>query len=231
MRFLSTLLFLALSTYTWGQCVEFKRTSRGDTINCVDQQGVKQGMWEVIVPALRGEKGYHEEGRFVNGNKEGTWRVFNTAGDPIAVEQYRWGLKHGTSRYYKLMSLEREESWMAINPNKAYDTIEVQDTRDPSKFEQVVIKNTGSSLQHGTWRYYDPTNRRLVLTEYWHYGQLKQTPPENNANPKNDVKIAVNKSVNADSSSAKIKPKEVLEYEKKNAGKKKSKVRDGRTGG
>ena len=37
----------------------------GDTLNRLDQKGLKQGPWVIHVDALRGEKGYDEQGFFV----------------------------------------------------------------------------------------------------------------------------------------------------------------------
>jgi antitoxin component YwqK of YwqJK toxin-antitoxin module len=231
MRFLSIPLLLFITVHTDAQCVQYKLTAKGDTINCVDKNGLKQGLWLVKVAPLRGEKGYEEEGRFINGQKEGTWRRFSQMGDPIAVENYRWGQKNGINRYYNISGLEREEAWKAMNPEKLYDTIDVQDVNNPSKFDRVVIKNEGNSLKHGTWRYYDPSNGRILLTENWILDQQKEFPAPTTGTPNSGVQAVNTKSVKSDTSSVKTKPKEVLEYEKKNAGKKKVKVRDGGTGG
>ena len=58
---------------------------KGDTINCVDKNKLKQGRWVVRVEPLRGESGYEEEGVFEDDKKEGPWRKYNLTGDLLAV--------------------------------------------------------------------------------------------------------------------------------------------------
>ena len=117
----------------------------------------------------------------------------------------------------------KEESWRAFNPDKAYDTIDVEDVMHPDQYKKVVIKNEGSSLKHGTWKYYDPSAGFITKTEFWVLGKLEQ----------NDSKAPLTAKKNSSdrTTAAKVKPKEVLDFEKKNSGKKKIKVRDGSTGG
>ena len=230
MRCLLLPLFIIFSLLAQGQCKTFRISSKGDTLDCTDLKGLKQGRWLVRVAPLRGEPGFEEEGQFVNDRKEGVWRRFNMVGDPLAVETYKWGNKHGLSLYFTVAGLEHEESWRAVNPDKAFDTIAVQDLKDPNKYEDVVVKNTGISMRHGTWKYYYPTTGYLIKTEKYVLDQLQEAGADN----------AVKKlpTVNGDTTSTKSaaipvkpKPKEVLDFEKKNAGKKKIKVRDGKTGG
>lgn len=227
MRLLALPLFIFFSLSLTAQCVSFKLTSKRDTINCTDKSGLKQGRWKVEIPPIRGERGYEEEGSFVQGKKEGIWRRFNLMGDMIATEVYRWGLKDGTSKYYTITGLEREEGWRAMNPAKQFDTVDVQDVNDPTKVEQVIVKVNGNSLKHGKWRFYDPLTGQIIKTENWFLDQVVEPGKE----PGNPTKKADSTSVKKDSASVKNKPKEVQEFEKKNSGKKKTKVRDGKTGG
>lgn len=230
MRFLTLPLFIFFSLVSKAQCVTFKLTSKRDTINCTDKNGLKQGRWKVEMPPLRGERGYEEEGVFMNGKKEGTWRKFNLMGDLLAVENYKWGLKDGMCRYYTIAGLEREEGWRAVNPAKQFDTVEVQDVIDPNKNETVIIKTNGNSLKHGRWRFYYPMTGELIKTENWFLDQIVE-PGKEPGNPEKGAKNADSASVKKDTSSVKSKPKEVLEFEKKNSGKKKVQIRDGKTGG
>lgn len=206
---------------------------KGDTLNRVDMQGRKQGPWVVQVPELRGERGYEEEGYFLNDKKEGRWVRYSLQGDKLAVENYRWGQKDGRCEYYNnVEDLVRVESWRAINPASPYDTIPVTDPNNPNKVVRYeIVKVESPSVKHGFWRYYDPGTGRVEKTEQWLFDKLKKDDDEE------EIDVAT---VAADGTRAvaskeaapkpKIKPKEVLEYEKKNAGKKKIKVRDGRTG-
>lgn len=226
MRFLLIPLFILFSIVSNGQYKAFRIGAGGDTLDKIDMKGLKQGKWVVKVAPLRGEQGYEEEGVFLNNRKEGVWRRFNLMGDPIAIENYKWGNKNGICRYFTIAGPERDESWRAINPSNAFDTIDVRDLKDPDKYERVVVKNEGNSLRHGTWKYYYPPSGMLVKTENYFLDNLIEPGAEDTA--KNLTKLS------SDTSKAKpvekLKPKEVLNFEKKTSGKKKA-VRDGRTGG
>jgi hypothetical protein len=231
MRFLLLPFFIFLNLALLAQCRTFRISSKGDTLNCVDFKGLKQGKWFVQIPKLRGEPGYEEEGEYKNDRKEGTWRRYNLMGDLLAMENYKWGNKHGKSVYFTIDGIEHEENWRALNPDKAYDTIDVADVKDPNKFEKVIIKTDGSSLKHGIWKYYNPLNGSVINTEEYFLDKLK-TPDDATA----DTTLAPtirslknNATVKKDSAATKIKPKEVVEFEKKHGGKKKVKVVDGTT--
>ncbi|HLI93672.1 MAG TPA: hypothetical protein VKU83_08690, partial [Puia sp.] len=97
---------------------------KGDTLNCVDQQDRKQGRWSIHVDELRGEPGYDEEGVFKDNRKEGVWRIYDLDGDLTGLEYYKWGNKNGVCQYFATNgALIREESWIALNPDKVYDTL------------------------------------------------------------------------------------------------------------
>jgi hypothetical protein len=223
-RFLSFLLFLSIAASA--QLKSYRLGDKGDTLNVVDLKGQKQGKWSVRMPALRGESAYEEEGIYLNDRKEGTWMRYNLMGDPLAVENYRWGNKNGICRYFTVLGIEREESWRAINPDKGFDTIEVRDPVN-NKYEQVVVKNEGSSLKHGTWKYFDPTKGRMLHTESYFLDKIRDP---NDPDPVTGiVKVAAADTTKA-KPAEKPKPKEVMDFEKKTSGKKKA-VRSGSTGG
>jgi hypothetical protein len=46
------------------QYKSYSLSDKGDTLNIVDNKGLKQGKWIITVPELRGEPGYDEEGIF-----------------------------------------------------------------------------------------------------------------------------------------------------------------------
>lgn len=219
--------FLVVCIAANAQYKSYRLSDKGDTLNAIDMNGQKQGKWLIRVGPLRGQPGYDEEGVFVNDHKEGTWRKFNMMGDPLAVENYRWGNKNGICRYFTIDGIEREESWRAINPGKAYDTIDVADLKDPNKIEKVVVKNDGSSMKHGAWKFFYPPTGKLLATENYFLNNIQEPGA-------NDPTAGLNKVNTADSTKAKVpekpKPKEVLDFEKKTSGKKKA-VRSGSTGG
>lgn len=194
---------------------------KGDTLNRVDIQGKKQGPWVHRYETIRGERGFEEEGEYTDDRKEGIWRKYSLMGDLIAIENYRWGFLDGKSQYFNTAGMVfREESWRAFNPDKLYDTIDVEDVLLPGNFKQVIVKNEGASVKHGTWNYFDPGSGLIVKTETFTLGKIEKN--NNPASLGSDTLSMNTKKV--------AKPKEVLEFEKKNAGKKKVKVRDGSVG-
>lgn len=210
---LQCFLFLVTSA----QIKTYKISVKGDTINVVDKNGLKQGKWVMHVNPLRGEPGYEEEGRFVNDKKEGTWRKYTLQGDILAIENYRYGGKDGLSQYFTPLGgdLIREENWRAYNPDAPYDTIPVYGTGSNEIISYKIVKAEQYSVKNGDWTYYDTETGRIMKIEKYDRGHLLNQP-------KAETVI--------DEPMKKIVPKEVQEYEKKNSGKKKVKVRDGQTG-
>ena len=220
MRWLFVLL-LFVTSQSFSQCKTFRTSVNGDAINCTDLKGQKQGKWLIRLETIRGESGYEEEGIFKNNNKEGAWRRYNLMGDFIALENYRWGFKDGISQYFSLVGLEHEESWRAINPEQPYDTIDVPDVVDQYKIIRRVIKREGDAYKNGVWKYYRPGSLSLLRTETYLMDKIQMPVVESD---KQLLDTTAKKVVE------KPKTKEILDYEKKNAGKK-IKIRDGRTGG
>ncbi len=215
---------ISLSSY--GQWKSFALGVKGDTLNRVDQNNLKQGPWVTHVESLRGEPGYEEEGVYKDGKKEGAWRMYNLMGDLLAKENYKWGYKNGNCSYYNLYGIVREESWKATNPENPYDTIDVPDLNTDAVYKRIV-KVEASTVKHGTWNYYDPQTSAIVKTEEYVLDQLVDPSKKNKSLAKTDS-ASLKKSDTTITSKA--KPREVLEYEKKNSNKKKIKVRDGATG-
>lgn len=216
MRWIS-LLLLIFSLPAFSQWKDYKLTAGGDTLNRLDMNGVKHGEWVVRYETLRGEPGYEEEGVFINNRKEGEWRLFNLMGDLIGIEYYKWGLKDSIARYFGVNGeLRLEQGWKALNPDKKYDTIQVEDIDKLESYRTVIVKNEGASLKHGYWKYYDPNNGSVIRTENYVLGKLENEDQNTVAQPERKTVP---------------KPKEVLEFEKKNSGKKKVRYKDGSTGG
>lgn len=243
MRHLLLPLFIFSVNFSFAQCKTYQLSAKGDTLNCTDYKGMKQGKWIVSTPKLRGEPGSESEGIFINDKKEGVWRTFNLMGDLIAQENYRWGNLHGKQSYFTLAGLEREESWRSVNPNKAFDTLDVPDPANPLQFERIVVKNEGGAIKHGIWRSYNPNTGSLIESEEYIMGQLKSERENAPIPEKSDISIPMagntstssklNKLNAAADSSAKNKtkvlPREVAEFNKKQA-KKNKPVVTGRTG-
>jgi len=224
------LIFLLIPYNSFCQYKSYIIGIKGDTLNVVDKNGLKQGRWVHSFPPLRGEPGYEEQGVYVNDKKEGQWQRFSPAGDLLAIENYRWGNKNGKSYYFNRWgAMEREESWKAVNPDNPYDTLDVYDLNDPTRvIDRVVVKLEGFTLKHGLWKYYDPEFGTVVRTEeYW------LDKPKNGLEGLDPIDVSKGGKSRSDSAAAKTaaKPKTIQDWEKKNSGKKNIKVRDGRTGG
>ena len=232
MRFIFALALL-ISINGYGQWKDYKIGPRGDTLNRVDMQGKKQGPWVVIFPELRGEQGYEEEGYFEDDKRVGTWRRYTPMGDKIAVENYRWGYKDGICQYFNLTGgLVREESWRAIDPQNPYDTVAVTDPNDATKVLRfVVVKLEGHSLKHGEWTYYDPQFGTIIRHEKYVLDKIEgaKSAKGEDLTPI-DVTKGYQPSTDSLGNKSVKKTAAMLEYEKKNSGKKSIKVRDGKTG-
>ncbi|TAG32121.1 MAG: hypothetical protein EAZ35_00695 [Sphingobacteriia bacterium] len=224
MRFLLLPLFTFLCLYAESQCKTYRLGANRDTLNCTDMTGMKQGKWIVNIAKLRGEPGYEEEGVFLNNRKEGLWRRYNLMGDLLAQENFKWGNKNGRCMYFTFAGLEHEESWRAVNPDKAYDTLDVQDLRDPNKYDRIIVKTDGTSIKHGTWKFYIPETSVLINMEEYVMGQLKEpTDPITG----NTIKVIID-TVKTSSLPAPSRPKLVTEFEQKHT-KKKKPARTGKT--
>jgi len=218
MRWITCLLILFFYSKGIAQCATFRLNAKGDTLDCTDVNGKKQGKWVVKVEELRGEPGYEEEGEFKDDKKEGLWRRYNLMGDFIALESYRWGFKDGESDYFNIYGLEHTEFWHATNPIYPYDTVYVPNVNDPDKYEMKVVKVSASTVKHGNWRYYDAETGRLVKTESYLFDKLQETKATGAGGPAGG---------NNPSAATGGKPKEVVQFEKKVMKKKKIVIRDG----
>jgi hypothetical protein len=228
------IFFLFISVSGFGQWKSFIISPRGDTLNRVDKSGKKQGPWAIHVDELRGERGYEEEGYYDNDQKTGTWKKYSLEGVKIAEENYSWGKLNGRQQYFTYNGgLLREEGWRAMDPKRSFDTVAIYDMKDPGKvIDWIVVKNEGVSLKHGRWNYYDPREGRIEATEYYVMNKLRTDEDELVSDE--DIKPIDIKNARAktDTTAKKpvSKPQAILDYEKKNSGKKKIKARDGATG-
>ena len=203
------------------QLKSYKISVKGDTINKIDKKGSKQGKFVLRKEELRGEPGFEEEGMYKNDAKEGIWRRYNLMGDPIGFETYMHGGKDGPQQYYSpLGELLREESWKGYNPDAPYDTIAIYGTGSNEIVDFKVVKAEQYSVKHGFWKYYEAVTGRLFKTEEWDRNNmvLPNVPKKEIAG--NSLK-GIKKEI--------AKTPEMLEWEKKNKGKK-NVTRNGQTG-
>lgn len=200
----------------YSQLKDYTLSPKGDTLNAVDKQDKRQGRWVIHYDEVRGEPGYEEEGLYMDNRKEGTWRLYNLQGDLVGVEFYKWGNKDGLCQYFGMNgTLLREERWRALNPDKQYDTLTVEDVDHLDKYKTVIVKNEGVAIKDGEWKFFDPNTGMIDRTEVYTLGKLEK-------------RTGAQSSAAATTKKTVTKPKEVLEFEKK-TGKKKVKVQTGST--
>lgn len=196
----------------------FKLNKDGDTINIVSKAGLKEGKWVTTYPELRGEPGYDEEGMYIKDKKEGYWRRYTAGGDIIAIEYYMNGGKDGLQQYFTpLGTLILEESWKGYNPDAPYDTIPIYGTGSGEIVSYKIVKAEQYSVKHGPWKYYDTETGELFKTVRYVLNNIYDP----NAAKKEETVAAKPKKTE--------KTPEMLEWEKKNKGKKKA-LREGMTG-
>ncbi len=197
----------------------YKLNEQRDTINAIDKKDQKQGKWVIRVEEVRGEPGYEEEGIYKNNKKEGIWRQYNLTGDIIGVENYKLDGKDGIQQYYTYLGdLYREESWRGYNPDAPFDTIAVYGSGNNEIVDFKIVKAEQYSVKHGEWKYFEPGSGRIVKIEKYDRGLLEK--------PAGQTTTAV---APIDKNKKPDKTPEMLEWEKKNKGKKKA-LRDGKTG-
>lgn len=218
-RYLLSVICVCCFITTRAQYKEYKLSPKGDTINIIDSEGKKRGKWVIHYDEIRGEPGYEEEGYYKKGEKDGYWRKYNLQGDLIAVEHFILGGKDGLQQYFTYLGdLVREENWRGYNPDAPYDTIAVYGTGSGEIVDYKIVKAEPYSVKDGEWRYYEPGSGRLIRTEQWSRNVL--VVPGAKKEP-----VAT---TNADKAKKPDKTAEMLEWEKKNKGKKKA-LREGRT--
>lgn len=216
--FFITMMLMAFSLLSVAQYKEYKISPKGDTINAITKDGQKVGKWVIEVPEIRGEPGYVEEGVYKKGVKDGYFRRYSSQGDLLAVEHYILGGKDGVQLYYNYVGdMEREENWKGYNPDAPYDTIPIYGTGSGEIVDYKIVKAEAYSVKHGEWKYYEPGSGRLLRTEKWERNNLVKPDAPKPVVTTSDKPKKVEKTA------------EMLEWEKKNSGKKKA-MRDGRTG-
>jgi hypothetical protein len=159
--------------------------------------------------------------------------MYSLEGDLLAMENYRWGQKDGRNAYFNHVGqLLREESWRAIDPKNPYDTVNVYDVNDPSiVLGKRVVKVESLTVKHGPWKFYNPMTGAVEETQQWVMDKPKLDAVDDDMKPI-DVSDGVTDATakKDDKKAPPKKPQAILDYEKKNAGKKKIRVRDGSTG-
>ncbi len=217
LHFIVCFLFLIFSQNIFSQYKEFKLTQFGDTINAINKDGQKVGKWVTETSELRGEPGFVEEGIYKKGEKDGYWRKYSNQGDLLAMEHYILGGKDGLQQYFSFLGdLEREENWKGYNPDSPYDTIAVYGTGNGEIVDYKIVKALPYSVKDGEWRYFE--SGRLLRSEQWSVNNLVN--PKASASSRTKTPYVKPEKLE--------KPPAMVEWEKKNKGKK-NVIRDGQT--
>jgi hypothetical protein len=217
---LTTLLFVLLATNATAQYKSFKISANGDTINIVDNKGLKQSRWVNSIAPLRGEPGYDEEGEYKDDKKTGVWRLYNTTGDIIGVENYLYGGKDGLQQYFSYLGgLVREENWKGYNPDAPYDTVAVYGNGNGEITSYKIVKAEQYSVKDGEWKFYNAETGEVESTQHWDRNRLVKDADDGGGADNADADTTTKKEV---------KPQAILDYEK--SSKKRKKEREGNTG-
>jgi hypothetical protein len=202
----------------YAQYKSFDLTVDGDTVNAVNKDGLKCGMWVNRVEELRGEPGFEEEGKYVNGQKDGFWKIFSLQGDLIGVERYKMGGKDGVQRYFtNLGDLIREENWLGYDPQDPYDTIPIYGDGSNEVLSYKIVKAEPYSVKDGEWKFFEPGTGNLIRKETWDRNRL--VSPQQDRRKKQEY-VKPNGIEKTD---------EMKDWDKKNRGKKGA-YRDGAVG-
>ncbi len=146
--------------------VSFEVLDNGDTINQLDAKQMRHGKWLIEHAEHYGENGYFEYGSYVNNIKIGRWQNFTLDGRILSDEFYKKGNKDGEAKYYEDGSLFCIGHFLALNSNKVFDTIEVEDPIT-NQFNKITIKTDAGSVRHGFWTYYDTQTKEInKIVEY-----------------------------------------------------------------
>lgn len=140
-------------------------------INKKDNKGRPDGMWLVSAPARMGEPGFMEFGNYEHGSKAGLWYKLDGEGQLSAIETFRNNILDGEVKYYENGRLTCIGYYRGLNPQYPFDTFFVI---DPETHKEVrrIIPTERSTLRHGTWRFYDADNGRLLREEDYQVDEL-----------------------------------------------------------
>jgi hypothetical protein len=86
--------------------------------------------------------------------------------------------------------LLREETWVALNPDKIYDTLAIEDVDHPDHYKTVIVKNEGVAIKDGIWKFFDPMTGTVARTENWELGKLQKSQAAKRAFPDSTQAVA-----------------------------------------
>ncbi|MBS1772352.1 MAG: hypothetical protein JST82_05795 [Bacteroidetes bacterium] len=142
-----------------------------DDINKLDAFGRRTGMWVINQPANKGEGGLSEFGAYNAGLKTGLWYKVSNEEGMLAAETFKNNVLDGEVKYYEKGKLTCIGYYRGLNPTHDFDTIFVTDPVTHDEIRRIVPTEKGT-MRHGTWRFYDADNGRLVREEDYQLDEL-----------------------------------------------------------
>ncbi|HLO72107.1 MAG TPA: hypothetical protein VK167_14605 [Flavipsychrobacter sp.] len=167
---LSTLL-LAAALSVSAQTVKPSPSLPSGDVNKKDSKGKPDGMWVLSAPPRMGEPGFTEFGLYDHGHKAGIWYKMDGAGQLTSSETFRNNVLDGEAKYYENGRLTCIGYYRGLNPQYPFDTFYVTDPETHKEIRRI-IPTERSSLKHGTWRFYDADNGRLMREEDYQIDEL-----------------------------------------------------------
>lgn len=174
MRIAKTICLLILAAASMAVHAQSKQQAtpypKGD-INKKDANGKPNGMWLHTTAPRMGEGGTTEFGVYEHGNKAGLWYKLDGEGQLYAAETYRNNVLDGEVKYYENGRVTAIGYYRGLNPKYSHDTIYVTDPVSHKETKRI-IPTERSTLKHGTWRFYDADNGRLIREEEYQIDEL-----------------------------------------------------------
>lgn len=122
-------------------------------------------MWYFSTTARMGEPGTVEFGSYQHGKRVGKWyKMEKETSDLLSIESYKNGMLHGEVKYFEMGKLYCTGNYLALDPQKKYDTIVVTDPETLLESYRVLSTESGS-IRHGIWQYFDPQTGHMIRTE------------------------------------------------------------------
>jgi antitoxin component YwqK of YwqJK toxin-antitoxin module len=104
------------------QAQTYKIAPSGDTINFLDKNNVKQGVWITDNEGIRGEPAFQFRCYYINGAKDGAGYKYTTDGDLLEEAYYKYDNLDSVYKYYDRSRLVLSGYYKAVNPTNPYET-------------------------------------------------------------------------------------------------------------
>lgn len=173
MKLLKAILVIALLYWAMDATAQTSRVNPPDrsNINHYDPKGKPDGMWVLNEGARMGEPSNMQFGKYDHGEKYGPWYKLDEEGDLVSMETFHHNVLDGEAKYFDRGKLIATGTYRGLNPEREYDTVIVE---DPVTGAQSLrsVHNDRNTVRHGTWRFYNADNGRLVREEEYQIDSL-----------------------------------------------------------